>query len=452
MPDDYVISEEQVKFRVTEENGTLVQQILQGTVKQTPTINSETRTLELEIENEAKYDVEITKYETGTTKTLQNVKFLVKGKDLPEEGKTYVTDNNGKTTIKRLEPNEVYTIKEIYAKGYYVDETEFTVKVIRVDGRLQLEYGGRTAKEEPKIIEKIEENSVVEIKHEDVNIPKYNLELTKVGEKTGNLLEGAKFEIEGAGRDNINEKQYVTAQNGTLTIENLYENEEYILKEILAPKGYKLKEEPVKFKAILSNGNWTVEVLEGNFKETPIVESNKIKAKWEDELLFKLQKVDEETGKPLQGAKYVIQEIDEDRKVIGYAKDASGQEVGNLETIEGTELRVLTTDEQGMIIAEIAPGLYQATEVQSPYGYSLPEERTQYFGVDALAKEKKEGRTIWATAIGGEYSDIIRTVEQTKDGGYIAGGEFNSDSITLDNGQILTNKDKYHEDGILITK
>ena len=103
-----------------------------------------------------------------------------------------------------------------------------------------------------------------------------------------------------------------------------------------------------------------------------------------------------------------------------------------------------------MIIAEIAPGLYQATEVQSPYGYSLPEERTQYFGVDALAKEKKEGRTIWATAIGGEYSDIIRTVEQTKDGGYIAGGEFNSDSITLDNGQILTNKDKYHEDGILI--
>ena len=234
---------------MTEENGTLTAEILQGSVKQTPTVNNETRTLELAIENEAKYNIEITKYETGTTKTIPNVRFKVKGKNLSEEGTTYTTDENGKTVIRRLELEEIYTIRETYAKGYYVDETEFTVKVTEEDGRLKLEYGGRVAKEEPRMIEKVEENSIVEIKHENVNIPKYNLELTKVGEKNGNLLEGAKFEITGAGREKINEKQYVTAQNGTLTIENLYENEEYTIKEILAPKGYKLSEQPVKFKA-----------------------------------------------------------------------------------------------------------------------------------------------------------------------------------------------------------
>ena len=58
-----------------------------------------------------------------------------------------------------------------------------------------------------------------------------------------------------------------------------YENEEYTLREILAPVGYKLDETLMKFKATQENGNWSFEVLEGSFKEQPIVEGTTVKVK-----------------------------------------------------------------------------------------------------------------------------------------------------------------------------
>ena len=419
---NYMLDTQTITLRTYKEGDILKAEVTSGTVKTLSVVQAENNTIpivQLDIENEPKYNLQLTKYETGTTNTISNVKFNVKGKGMLETGTTYFTNNEGIANIQRLELNEIYTIKETYAKGYYVDETEFTVKVSRVNGELQVEYGGRAFKENPSVVLEANKLPVVQASLENVNIPKYNLELTKVGEKTGNLLQEAKFEIAGPGRDLVAEKEYVTIENGTLKIENLYVNEEYTLTETKAPTGYKLSETPVKFKAIQTNGVWSLQLTSGNFLEAATVEGNTIKVKWEDELLFKLEKRDDTTGELLPGAKFTIQDLNGNN-----AKDVAGNEVGQIENIDGTDMRVLTTDESGMLTAEIAPGLYKVTEVQAPFGYELPANPVQYFGIDE-SQEASEGMTKnWEdnSVVGGTYTNTYNAATVLNDGSIVAVG------------------------------
>jgi len=428
---DYMLNTTPIVFHINKVEGKFVWVLEEGTVKQSR-IEQETEeaiaTVHLSLENESKYNIELTKYETGTSTTLANINFLIKGKGMAAEGSTYTTNSRGVLTIQRLELNEVYTLKETYAKGYYVDGTEATLQVTRVNGNLQVTYNGRTAKQTPTITQEANSLPVVHLAFNNVNIPKYTVELTKIGEKTGKALEGAKFEITGAGRDLTSEKNYITASNGILTIPNLYENEEYTLTEKLAPAGYKLSETPVKFRATQTSGVWTFQVTSGSFKTTPTVSGNIIKVAWEDELLFKLEKKDQTTGEPLAGAKFTIKDLNGND-----AKDVAGNLVGTAETINGTSMRVLTTDANGMIATELAPGLYQATEVQAPFGYNLPAQTTQYFGLDTAREEKREYKPTWGETLGNTYIDNIYSVETCNDGGWIAVGEHAKD-LTVNNG------------------
>ncbi len=420
---DYMIDEQIIKFKTHRENGELKAEIIEGIGKNinvTQAVEGTVPKVQLQIENEPKYNIQITKYETGTNTIIPKVEFIVKGKNMEEAGTKYTTNGNGIATISRLEQGEVYTIKETYAKGYYVDETEFTVKVDRVGDELQLEYNGRVAKQTPTIVQEENKQPVVKIDLENANIPKYTLELTKIGEKTGNLLQGAQFEITGAGRDLIAEKQYETGENGIIVIENLYENEEYTLTEVLAPIGYKVTETPVKFKAVQENNVWTLQTTSGNFFGETTIQDSKIRVVWEDEVLLKLQKIDEETGEPLQGAKFTIQDLEGNN-----AKDVNGNEVGTIENINGTDMRVVTSNENGMVVAEIAPGLYQATEVQAPFGYELPENPVQYFGIDESNKGEWEGVIENTISIEGDRPDIIiNSIKSTTDKGCIVMGGY----------------------------
>ena len=397
-----------------------------------------------------KYNIQITKYKKGTSKIIKGVKFLVTGKDMGEGGKEYTTDSYGIANITGLEQGETYTVKEIYAKGYYIDETEITLKVEKEGNNLKLEYYGRGTKDSPIIVQDANETPVVQINLENVDISKYNVELTKVGEGTGKLLEGARFEITGPERE-LEERKYVTAQNGVIMIENLYVNEEYTLTETLAPKGYKLSETPVKFKATQENGIWSLDIIEGSFKETKI-EGSTIKLKWEDETLFKVEKRDIETQELLKGAKYTIKDLDGD-----YAKDMLGKE----EEINGERMKVLTTNEQGILTAEIQPGSYQIEEVQAPYGYDLPDKRIQNFEINELGAYANGLKSIWGEKLSaGEYSDArpvsIKDICATSDGGFIAVGYCNSSKIKIGNAIYTFDNDgnkmiiiKYNKDKVI---
>ncbi|MCI9287523.1 MAG: DUF11 domain-containing protein, partial [Clostridia bacterium] len=521
---EYMINNEIITFKAYRENGNLKAEIISGIAKSIDIEEAKEGTvpqINLKIENEPKFNIEIVKYETGTDNKIQNARFKFSSNNILDN-REYVTSRDGVIEIQRLNQNEVYTIKEIFAKGYYVDESDFTVKVERIDGKLQLECTGRINEENDSItaslIEKTNELPTVQINVGNVSIPKYTLELTKVGRRTGNLLEGAKFEISGAGRDEKAEKNYVTAKDGKLIIENLYEDEEYTLREVYPPEGYSLTEEPVVFKAVYnskdSGGNgdqgeeaggeesgeetpegaengveapektgrkgeegsenpedpegpegsggegdgettqtpddlnegWNLQILSGTFAEDAIIENSTIKVKWEDELLFNLKKTDELTGEALEGAKFVIQDLEGNN-----AKDVSGNEVGVIENINGTEMRVLTTDKDGFISVEIAPGLYKAIEVQAPFGYKLSKNPTQYFGIENAQEGMYIGKAVWAGHIAGNRNDVIERVAATKDGGVLVAGETTSDDFDVGNNATITSPGmiiKYSKEGV----
>ena len=65
-----------------------------------------------------------------------------------------------------------------------------------------------------------------------------------------------------------------------------------------------------------------------------------------------------------------------------------------------------------------------------------------------IIKYSSSGDTEWAKSIGGTQTDGIKSVADTKDGNYIAGGHFFSSSIDLDNGKTLTNKGSF--DGMIL--
>ncbi len=419
-PFDYMLKEEPIIFSVVKVNGILKLQIQKGTIKTSNIVqapNEGISDLYMEVENEPKYNIRITAYEAGTNHTISYARFRVKGKNMGAEGKIYQTNVNGIANIQSLELDQVYTVEEEYAKGYYYQGKQFTLKLTRNQGNLEIQYNGVETKEEPFIDER-EDRPVVEIGLENVNIPKYTLELSKIGEKTGKQLANAYFEIEGEGRDETQEKKYVTNSNGTLTIEKLYENEIYTLKETVPPIGYKIKEEPLKFRATQENGVWSFETVEGEILEQAEIEDATIKIKYENELLFKLQKTDEETGKPLAGVKFTVKDLEGNE-----AKDLEGNPVGEIETINGKEQRVITTDEEGFYTAEIAQGLYKIEEVQTIYGYDLPENPIQYFGIDTSQEGKEGAVETWATEFVTDNSDIIERVAITSDGGRVFVGQ-----------------------------
>lgn len=421
----YILNEKSVRFRTYKEGKELHLEVLEGNLRNqtvTQVAKGSMPQVQFEIDNEKKYNIQITKQEAGTDNTISDVEFLVTGKDMTNEGKKYTTNTKGIITITGLEPEETYTIQETQAKGYYVDETKSTIIVRRVGGVLQAEYKGRKLVGTPKIVEDGSGTATVLLNFENESIPKYNLEISKKATKTGKLLSGAKFEIQGLGRDYTEEKEYTTGENGTLTIENLYENEEYTLKEVHAPIGYKLNEETIKFKVVRNGDNLTLSYLTGEGQAEEIAqgviqEGNTIKISLENEPLFKLEKIDAETGKPLAGAKFVIQDLEGN-----IAKDVLGNEIGVEENINGTLKKVVSSDENGVVTVEVAPGLYQVTEVQAPQGYTLPENPTQYFGIDASREPKKGVQNMGEKDFSGSGSNVVERVVATKDSGSIIAG------------------------------
>ena len=155
----------------------------------------------------------------------------------------------------------------------------------------------------------------------------------------------------------------------------MYENEEYTLKETLAPDGYALNEETVKFIVTRdSSDNLTFKLNSGNLKEDITIDQTRkvISVKMEDKPLFKLTKVDQDTKAPLVGAKFIIQRVDTDGNVIDYAKNPNGEYVGDL---EGGKY-VLKTNEKGVIACALEGGFYKATEIEAPNGYKLADNES----------------------------------------------------------------------------
>ncbi|MEN1938252.1 SpaA isopeptide-forming pilin-related protein [Paenibacillus sp. 102] len=155
------------------------------------------------------------------------------------------------------------------------------------------------------------------------------LKVVKVGEQK-EVLQGAVFEVFNSANEKIG--TITTNEEGTASLSGL-EAGKYSLKEVKAPTGYVLNDQPK-----------TLEVKTGEVA-TITVENTKIKGN------VQLLKVDQDGKKKLAGAVFVL--VDE----------------------KGNQLQEYTTDKDGLIKVNNLPfGKYQFIEKSSPTGYILVKD------------------------------------------------------------------------------
>ena len=107
------------------------------------------------------------------------------------------------------------------------------------------------------------------------------------------------------------------------------------------------------------------------------------------------------------------------------ATNSKEEKIGTKEAINGKEYYTVTTDDKGEITADLPQGMYKAVEVQADEKYDLTNA-TYYFGIGTSREGKTGVKATWAQGIGGNSNDEITSVAETSDGGYVAGGSFQS--------------------------
>ena len=470
-PNNYELNNDVIRFigHVDSTTGVLTIEKTSGTTKEDMTVVKEEGQdykVTVKVEDEVKANIKIHKTEQGTNNNIALVKYKLTGYGLSDNGKNVTTNVNGEATISEISINQVYTLQEIKAEGYYLAEP-ITFKIVNNDGNYTIQtMGGEELNQSTT-----EEDSIptITINLEDEKIPTYSLQIVKIKKTTDTTLTeneteaqeettqetpsepeitylaGAKFKLY-KGTEEIG--KFETDSTGTVTINNLYqyidgkdEEATYTLKEVVAPEGY-AKVKDITFKVDGTDGSLKLINTDGT-EENYTVEGTTVKLTIEDSPSFRLIKKDKETQQPIANVKFAIYNVDDGSEQP--ATNSKGEIIGTKETINGREYYTVQTDENGELTADLTEGLYKAVEVQAPEQYDLTNQ-TYYFGIGA-SREAPEGMVATqAQSVGGSGDDQINSVAATSDGGYIVGGEFSS-TIQVGNETLTSNGS---DDGLII--
>ena len=380
--ENYLGDNSKVRFKVIESNGNRILQFIDGEDKLSsseiiqPTSDTLTK-VNFKFSYISKYNLTLNKVDAENNQPLMGISYsLYEGEQVV---KTSGTGKNGTIIFKGLTPGLEYTIKEVRADGYYLNEP-FKFKVVNTDGNptiVKLSGNG-----ENLVINKsnngLDEASV---KFTNLRAKKYSLDITKYVKGKEQKLSGAGFMV--TGNDFVTGKVAETDENGHLVINGLYEYKpgqsysgEYTIEEIAAPSGYTRSIGKLKIKAQRNNAGIlevsviedtltrTINsgkdiVLEGADTETPVY-----KIGVEDSPLFTIIKTDAKTGDRLPKTKFAIYEVNDDGSE-GVAYDSKGNIVGNDEEINGVRYRVIETDENGEYTKDLKPGKYKFIELST---------------------------------------------------------------------------------------
>ena len=379
---NYLGDSSKVRFKVIESNGNRILQFIDGENKLSsseiiqPTSDTLTK-VNFKFSYISKYNLTLNKVDAENNQPLMGISYsLYEGEQVV---KTSGTGKNGTIIFKGLTPGLEYTIKEVRADGYYLNEP-FKFKVVNTDGNpaiVKLSGNG-----ENLVINKsnngLDEASV---KFTNLTAKKYSIDITKYVKGKEQKLAGAGFMV--TGNDFVTGKVAETDENGHLVINNLYEYKpgqsysgEYTIEEIAAPSGYTRSSGKLKIKA-QRNASGILEIsviedtlvrnistgkdiiLEGADTETPVY-----KIGVEDSPLFTIIKTDAKTGDRLPKTKFAIYEVNDDGSE-GVAYDSKGNIVGNEEEINGVRYRVIETDENGEYTKDLKPGKYKFIELST---------------------------------------------------------------------------------------
>ena len=290
--------------------------------------------------NEEKPSLKIVKTDAVTGKPIAGVGFLVRLADGSTEN-TVVTDENGEALLSHLNPGIYEVIEKSVPNNYLLDS-------------------------EPKLVTLVPNRTSV-VRFE--NYPKPSLTVNKIDSITKDPLKNAKFSVIYASNNTftgeINDLgTYTTDENGQFKLYNLNDGW-YKITETSAPDGYVLSNEAQE---IYIKGGEDKEITFENVPLSGLV----------------IKKVDADTGKVLQGAKFRVR----------YLSGTSGS--------GGTVVGEYTTGANGtIVITRLKAGTYVIEETKAPDGYIISDApETAY--------------------VSGKEQDVITvTFENEKDGGLI---------------------------------
>ncbi len=457
-PNEYELNDEIVKFTTSENDGVLSVIINEGNARAIraiqPTENNGYK-VQLELEDELRGKLQITKFEKNTENKIPGVKYKLTGNN---KEAILTTNTDGLTSISGLKIGEEYTLEEIKADGYYLSENPVKFKISNTDGA----YSAKVTEGTTKKSEFVEEEwPTLKLELEDEKKPLYNLEISKIQKVTTSeatedekvsadeilsstetvYLSGAKFKLFKGTQELGN---YVTDDNGKITIRNLYQyidgkNEEavYTLKEMLPPVGY-VKAKDISFKVDGSTGELVFINTDG-VDEKYTTDGNTVKLLIEDNQVFKLVKKDAETQELLANIKFAIYNIDNGSTP---AKNSKGEILGTKEVIDGKEYYTITTNEKGELTADLPEGMYKALEVEAPEKYDI--SKVYYFGIGTATEPSTLMKSVWGRSLGTDSGSEIKDVINTSDNGFIAVGNYSSQKeIDLGNNQSLPVSEGY---------
>ena len=453
-PENYEKTEEKLKIKATvdEETGELTVNILEGEYTEKLKIeNVSQATEQVTLENKPKIILNILKKSKEET-PIEDVRFKITGKGFTT-GRTLITNGTGTATLAALYENEIYTLEEVKAEGYYLSESiEFKI-VKNSDNTYKLEYtDGTVNTDNIKSITFTENENYIPVLNLEINnekIPTYNLEILKVAKDTNEPLSNTQFLLKNL--ETNEEKYFNTDENGLINIDGLYQYvegknilAEYELSEVAASEGYITDNTIYHFRVVKENDILKVESLDENSFEY-VANEDKVQATLKNAPIFKLQKLDGETTQALPNTKFAIYKIDEDYNEYP-AFDVNGNLVGETQVIDENEYQVITTDENGEISLNLPSGLYKVIEIEALENYEFSEEiedRTYYFGIYETVQGSKE----WiAESINDNDNDsnlygYSNKLFNTGDGGYISVSNYNGVSQKIPSDKTVYDQD-----------
>ena len=271
-----------------------------------------------------------------------------------EKGKTTVLEtwNGGEIVVQNL-PEGTYYFKETKpALGYGEEGNKGTLsKDLKPGDTAQIEN-----KSTPilKKIDKNDRNKTLD----DAVFEIYKKDGTKLNFKKTN----AGYEVDPNGKDEL-----VTKDKGILNIINLKDGE-YTIKEVKAPKGYKLSEVKEEFK--IKNFN-------------AVNKDGKVR------ILVVTNEPESETPPttPTGGYNFVKIDSTNDKKRLGGAKFILMKKVGDSYEkvlVEGKEVKLTSKDNGEFSIAGLEYGEYALKEIEAPKNHFITKELTP-FTIDAAS-------------------------------------------------------------------
>ena len=271
-----------------------------------------------------KYNLELSKYEKGSSKMIPNTLYKITDVST-NESFTKSTNEEGKLVFTDLYAGRQYKLKELRANSDYVyDPNEISFTTSSPDGEsLSINVLSGSLKSDPTI----ENDSLVKIQTE--NEVKCNLRLVKYDESSRNGLADVRFSLNGGGYSN---RIFTTNSEGILNVEGLIPENEYTLREVEA-KGYYIRGEDIKFKVERNGENLELNIISGEFVDNPniSVETGEnrptINIDYTNEKIptynFEVQKYKDGTNEPIKGVKFVVNGPTINNRV--YETDANGK-------------------------------------------------------------------------------------------------------------------------------